>query len=109
MDDEIAFLQFGEINIERGTGGQRVRRFQPARTLDFVAPKDFGVGDDDKFGFVAKETARQASRGESGAKSVESLRDGRTGTRLRPCTILPFQISSNRCRSPSLLQKTWTA
>ena len=59
VDDEVAFLQFGEIDVERRTGGQRVRRFQPARSLNFVASKNFGVGDDDEFGFVAKETTRK--------------------------------------------------
>ena len=57
VDDEVAFLQFGEINVERGAGGERVRRFQPARALDFVAAKNFRVGDDDEFRLVAKKTA----------------------------------------------------
>ena len=30
MDDEVAFLQFGKVNVEGGSGGQRVRGFQPA-------------------------------------------------------------------------------
>jgi len=25
MNDKVTFFQFGEINVERGTGGQRVR------------------------------------------------------------------------------------
>ena len=57
MHDQIAFLQIGEINVERGARGQRVRRFQPARPLDFVTPENFRVGDDDEFGLVANETA----------------------------------------------------
>jgi hypothetical protein len=48
MNDKVAFLQFGEVNVERGTGGQRVRGFQPAWPLDFVAPENFRVGDDDE-------------------------------------------------------------
>ena len=69
MDDEVAFLQFGEINVERGTGGQRVRRFQPARTLDFVTAKNFRVGDDDQFGLVAEETARERAEVQSGGRA----------------------------------------
>ena len=61
VDDEVAFFQFGEINVERGAGGERMRRFQPARTLDFVAAKNFRVGDNDEFGPVTKETARKSA------------------------------------------------
>ena len=53
----VAFLQFGEVNVERGAGGQRVRGFQPARPLDFVAAKNFRVGDDDEFCLFANEAA----------------------------------------------------
>ena len=56
MDDEIAFLQIGEINVERGTGCERMRRFEPARALDFVSPENFRVGDHDQFCLVADET-----------------------------------------------------
>ena len=59
MHDVIAFLQFGEINVQRGARGLRVRRFEPARTLDFVTAKNFRIGHDHQFGFVANETARQ--------------------------------------------------
>ena len=57
MHDQIAFLQIGEINVQRGTRGQRVRRFEPARALDFVAPKNFRIGDDDQFRLVANKAA----------------------------------------------------
>ena len=57
MNDEVAFFQFGKINVEGGTGGQRLRGFQPAWPLDFVAPEYFRVGDYDKFGFFAQEPA----------------------------------------------------
>ena len=59
MHDEIAFFQIGEINVQRGTRGLRVRRFQPARTLDFVAAKNFRVGDDDQFRLVTNKSARE--------------------------------------------------
>src|ERR1039457_129530 len=57
VDNQVAFFQFGEINVEGGTGGQRVRGFQPAWPLNFVAAKNFRVGDDDKFCFFAKKSA----------------------------------------------------
>src|ERR1017187_3487419 len=57
VDNKVAFFQFGEINVEGGTGGQRVRGFQPARPLNFVAAKYFRVGDDDEFCFFAKKSA----------------------------------------------------
>ena len=59
VNDKVAFLQFGEINIEGGAGGQRVRGFQPARPLDFVAAKNFRVSDDNEFCPVANEAASQ--------------------------------------------------
>src|SRR5205085_9175627 len=43
MDHVIALLQIGEINIQQRTRSLRVARFQPARTLHFVAPKDFSI------------------------------------------------------------------
>ncbi len=61
MHDQVAFLQFSEINVERGAGGQRVRRFQPARTLDFVTAKNFRVGDDDQFRLVANKTTGEGA------------------------------------------------
>ena len=57
MNNEVAFFQFGEINVEGGTGGQRVRGFQPAGPLDFVAAENFRVGDDDESGLFAKKSA----------------------------------------------------
>ena len=59
MHDEIAFFQFGEINVQRGTRGLRVRRFEPARTLHFVAAKNFRIGDDDQLGFLVDEIRGQ--------------------------------------------------
>ena len=72
MHDQIAFFQIGEINVERGAGGQRVRRFQPARPLDFVTPKNFRVGDDDEFGLVANEAARERADSESAVRRPQS-------------------------------------
>jgi hypothetical protein len=57
MNDKVAFFQFGEINVEGGTGGQRVRGFQPAWPLNFVAAKNFRVGDNDEFCCFAKKSA----------------------------------------------------
>ncbi len=104
VDDEVAFLQFGEINVERGTGGERVRRFQPARTLDFVAAKNLRVGDDDEFGVVAKETAGKRADLRLGSE-VRGLglraggvfswnRDARPRTRFFPNFLkpLPFAV-----------------
>ena len=110
MDDQVAFFQFGEVNVEGGTGGQRVRGFQPAWPLDFVASEYFRVGDDNEFCLFAKEPAGE--RADSSRRSgvwVLGLRGARV---FQPEAGLPdprpnsFQISSNRCRSPSLLQKT---
>ena len=72
MDDQIAFLQIGEINVERGAGRQRVRRFQPARTLDFVAAKNLRIRDDDEFCVVADESRVRASRFGSGVWRLAS-------------------------------------
>ena len=57
MHDQIAFLQIREINVQRGTRGQRMRRFEPARALDFVAAKNFRIGDDDEFRLVTDKAA----------------------------------------------------
>ena len=48
MHHVIAFLQIGEINVESGARGLRMRRFEPARALNFVAAKNFRIGDDDE-------------------------------------------------------------
>jgi hypothetical protein len=61
VNDEVAFLQFGEINVERGAGRERMRRFQPARALDFVASENFRVGDDNEFCLVAEKTAGESA------------------------------------------------
>ena len=110
MDDEVAFFQFGEINVERGTGRQRVRRFQPAWTLDFVAAKNFRVGDDDQFRLVTNEAARKGAdvKRRTGVAPVSNFVPGSfsDGDRRDACPTSSTQISSNRCRSPSLLQKT---
>ena len=59
MHDIIAFFQIGEINVERGTRRQRVRRFLAARPLNFVTPKNFRIGDNDEFRFVANKAASE--------------------------------------------------
>jgi hypothetical protein len=63
MHDIIAFFQIGEINVERGTRRQRVRRFLPARSLDFVTPENFRIGHDDEFRLVTKKTACERTDG----------------------------------------------
>ena len=77
VDDEVAFLQFGEINVERGAGRERMRRFQPAWALDFVASENFRVGDDNEFCLVAEKTA---------GKSAEM----QCGTDFQPVSIFRF-------------------
>ena len=62
MNDEVAFFEFGEVNVERGAGRQRVRRFEPARPLDFVTPEDFRVRDDDEAGSVRNEAASERAK-----------------------------------------------
>ncbi len=62
VDDEVAFFQFGKINVEGGTGGEGVRRFHPPRPLDFIAPEYFCVRNDDDFGLVAKKTAGERAK-----------------------------------------------
>ncbi len=103
MHDQIAFLQIREINVERGTCGQRVRRFQPARTLDFVAPENFRIGDDDQFGFVADETTCERansglgsgvwSLGRSEARVFPKIRDARSQTQFRPDFLKPLPLA----------------
>src|SRR5882724_10130953 len=61
MHDEIAVVQVGKINVERGTRGQRVGGFLAARPLDFVATKNLRVGDDGEFHFLADKTTGERS------------------------------------------------
>src|SRR5207245_10759552 len=73
VDDVIAFLEFTEVDVERGTRRLRVRRLEPARALDFVAAEDFRVGDDHEPRGVAQEPARQrAAVGRRGQGAVRS-------------------------------------
>ena len=67
VDDVIAFLELGKINVEQRARGGGVRRLEPARALDFVAPENLRVGDDDEFGLLVDEAARE--RAEVGPKS----------------------------------------
>jgi hypothetical protein len=67
MHDQVAFLQIGEINVERRAGRQRVRRFEPARPLDFVASENFRVRDDNQLCFIADKAAGE--RADVGPKS----------------------------------------
>src|ERR1017187_4228187 len=62
MHDQIAFFQIGEINVERRTGRQRVRRFLAARTLDFVTAKNLRIRDDDQLCFVTNEAASERTK-----------------------------------------------
>ena len=100
MHDVIAFLQIGEIDVQQRTRGLRVRRFEPARTLHFVAAENLRVGDDD-------ELARRSKRNPRASVPSEV-----SGDRVARCCRKPYSppdLRSKRWRSPSLLQKTWTA
>src|ERR1035437_2594676 len=111
MNNIIAFFQVGKINVERGTCGLRVRGFLAARPLDFVTAKNFRIRDDDEFGFVANEATGEGAemRPKSKVQGCACSTDFGLWTLdfgfSIPCS---FQISSNRSRSPSLLQKRWT-
>ena len=59
MHDQIAFLQIREIDVERRARGLRMGIFLPARALDFVAPKNFRIGDNDDFCRVANKSASE--------------------------------------------------
>src|SRR5207247_10244406 len=91
VDDVVAFFEFGEIDVERRTHCSRVRRFQPARTLDFVSTEDFRVGDDDQFCFT--ETKTTAERAEVQRRAGVSLAPaiGRilTGRKFRQVSVVP--------------------
>ena len=54
--------QIAEIDVEQRLRRLRVRRFKPARTLDFVAAENFRIGDDNDFRGLKKKSARQARR-----------------------------------------------
>src|SRR2546421_7245079 len=63
MHHIIAFSKFTEIDVERGTRGRGVRRFHAARTLHFVAAKNFRIGHDDQLcGFVKKTAAQRSDK-----------------------------------------------
>ena len=62
MDDVIALLQFGKIDVQQRPARSRVRRFQPARALHFVTPKNLRVRDHDQFGRFKKKTARERAQ-----------------------------------------------
>ncbi len=81
MHDQIAVFQVGEINVERGPGRQRVRRFQPARPLDFVAAKNFRVGDHDEFRLVANKAAGERAEVNGGDIALRWP----VGAARRPC------------------------
>src|ERR1700679_3495761 len=66
MDDEVVFLQIGEINVEGGAGGQGVGRLEPSRALNLVAAKNFGVGDDDDSGLRTNKTPGGGADGDAG-------------------------------------------
>ena len=93
VDDEVTFLQFGEINVEGGADGERLRRFQPARALDFIAAKNLRVGDHDKFGILANETAgkRTNSRPGSGVRRLGIYREGILFRTRDPGADAPFR------------------
>ena len=62
MHDKVARLQLGEVDVEHRAGGNRVRRLEPARSLDLVTAKDFGIGDDDKFGLSENEAPCEGAK-----------------------------------------------
>jgi hypothetical protein len=67
VDDIVAFFEFGEIDVERRTHCRGARRFQPARTLDFVSSEDFRVGDDGQFCFMENEATAERAEVQGGA------------------------------------------
>ena len=64
MHHQIAFLQIREINVQRRTRRLGVRRFQPARPLDFVTPENFRIRHHHQLGRLAQEIRAPANRGE---------------------------------------------
>src|SRR5258708_37235528 len=63
VHDVVALLQVGEVNVKQGAGSLGVARFQPPGTLDFVAAKDFGIGDYDQAGAVRNKTTAKRADG----------------------------------------------
>ena len=63
MDDVIAFLQFGEIDVEQGAAGGGVRGLEAAGALHLVAAENFRVRDDDEFGGLKEKAARESAQG----------------------------------------------
>ena len=59
VHDQVAVLQFGKVNVERGARGERMGRFDPARALNPVTAKNFRIGDNNEPGLVANESAGQ--------------------------------------------------
>lgn len=59
VDDEVAFLELGEVHFEDGTDRAGMAGLQAARSLDLVAPVDLRVGDDDQPGLRDDEPAGQ--------------------------------------------------
>ena len=97
MNDVVALLQVGEINVQRRARRLRVRRFEPARPLHLVAPKDFRVGDDDQLGLVAEKAAGQRAEmsPKSRVQSPKSARASDVGFGLLDCglwTVLDLPI-----------------
>ena len=68
VDDVIAFFKIGEVNVEEGTRGLGVSRFEAARTLDFVAAEDFGVSDNDELAVLVHEAASERADFEVGQR-----------------------------------------
>ena len=62
MDYVIALLKVSEVNVQGRARCLRVRRFEPARSLDLVAPEDLGIRDDYNPCRVRYETTRERSQ-----------------------------------------------
>ena len=59
VHDVIAFLEFGEVDVQGGTRGDGVRGLHAPGPLEFVAPEDLGIGDDHAGAFGEEETSAQ--------------------------------------------------
>ena len=62
MHHVIPGFQLGEIDIQRGARGLRVRGLEPARPLDFVPAENLRVGDHDHPRGLVQEAAGQGAQ-----------------------------------------------
>ena len=62
MNDVIALLQFGKIDVQQRAAGLGVRRFEAARALHLVAAKNLRVGHHGQLGGLEKKAPGQGAR-----------------------------------------------